>query len=181
MKFTKPLAKKLILPAIGMMTMVDGILYIYTVTHRSVPPSLILRQAEITTDFPMPGGYDSEGKRIEPHFNHGSGWVIRYASSECPYSRRDEELWNPLSAEFKKKGFRVLIVLPTFKDRYAKDAPEIDGDLQLAYVDPEWVGRYRLSVTPTLLVFDSVGRLTWFHQGMLSSVDVGEALGSVLS
>ena len=41
----------------------------------------------------------------------------------------------------------------------------------MAYVKMDWIKQFRLSSTPTVVIFDNKGRVLWQRRGMLKDVD----------
>jgi hypothetical protein len=117
--------------------------------------------------------YDANGTRVDIG-NIDAGLAVWYASSRCVYCQNDEE-WRRLAQRLHEKGVRVVTVLPGPVDVFP-DAGVTTGFAQVAYVDPTWLARYPLSVTPTLLLFDRNHNLVWHKWGMLGADDPPSAL-----
>jgi hypothetical protein len=107
-----------------------------------------------------------------------AGLAVWYGSSRCPYCRKDEE-WRRLAPALQQRGVRVLILLPSIADAFSEEEPLLRSAQQVAYINAEWLRRYPLSVTPTLLIFDTDQRLIWHRYGMLRPADVKTVLGIV--
>src|SRR5690348_13550984 len=94
------------------------------------------------------------------------GWAVRYASRTCPYCSRDTQ-WKELAPLLEAHGYPIVVLLPQVGDAISdKDMVPSDAS-QIALVDMNWIKRFRLSVTPSLLIFSRDGRLIWSRQGML--------------
>jgi hypothetical protein len=124
-----------------------------------------------------PLGFDRSGARVDipPRV---TGLAIRYASSRCPYCRGDKE-WHDLAARLRKRGLFVILLLPAARDEFKREAVVPDGAPQEAYVSIGWIKRYRLTATPTLLLFDEGRRLIWHREGQLRIADTHAALQAV--
>jgi hypothetical protein len=107
-----------------------------------------------------------------------AGFAVWYASSRCPYCQKDDE-WRRLAVALQQRGLRVLVLLPSVADSFAADEPLLGDAQQVAYMNAEWLRRYPLSVTPTLLIFDREQRLIWHKYGMLKPADTRAALSAV--
>lgn len=125
---------------------------------------------------PTPAGFLLDGRPLE-FITHKAGYAIWYAAKQCPYCQKDEE-FRRLAVSLDQRGLRVLVVLPDAGDAFATDSLPANAT-QVAYMNPEWLRRYPLSVTPTLLLFDGGHRLVWRRYGMLRPVDTAEALRAV--
>jgi hypothetical protein len=126
-----------------------------------------------------PVGYDAEGMPARLDLHQHSGWAVRFASPHCHYSQQDEPTWRRLSSELNRRGVPIYIIVPTQTDAYPKDYTSTIGAVQLSYVDMEWLRRFRLTGTPTVLLFNREGGLVWSHRGLLHEKDASVALGSI--
>lgn len=106
------------------------------------------------------------------------GFAVRYASSGCPFSRIDEQ-WNVLAPKLQERGLQVVVLLPNAQDEFSKDALVPKEAQQEAYVSIEWIKRYRLTLTPTLLIFDAHRRLIWHREGSLRPADTRAAIRAI--
>jgi len=89
--------------------------------------------------------------------------------------------WHPLSTTLQQLGYQVIILVPAAKDEYPKGAETPVGAPQESYVNLEWIRKFRLTKTPTLLIFNPRQELIWAHQGVLSSNDSISAIKTVKS
>jgi hypothetical protein len=55
------------------------------------------------------------------------------------------------------------------------------GSPQAVFVPMSWIKKFRLTFTPTFVVFGPSGRLLWTHQGTLAPDDMEAALEAVKS
>lgn len=139
---------------------------------------LILRDPSSQGTFVPPVGFGSCAGVGEDQLNsHGyQGWAVRYSSNNCPFCKKDEALWNPLESGLREIGYRVFIIVPNTQDEFPPNSDELNGARQEVYVSLGWIKHFRLTVTPTLLLFNHRGELIWSHQGMLDPIDPSSAL-----
>jgi hypothetical protein len=140
--------------------------------HHADPLDRFARKLE---PIPPPDGFTAKGVRVGIVPGRRAGWAVRYAANRCVYCRRDNTTWNRLAAELQRLGYQVIDVVPSAKDHYPNDAAP-RGAPQEAYVSVKWIRRFRLTVTPTLLIFGPDQRLIWSRQGMLYPADPKSAV-----
>jgi len=144
--------------------------------HR--PIVSLLRQQTTADSGSQLMAFDSRGVRLSGSRRPEAASVVRYASSRCHFCREDV-YWSKLALELERRSVPIIIVLP------GSSAEFPPGDLmpstaqQAAFVSVEWTRRFRLTFTPTLLVFDSHGQLVWWHEGTLAAADVTSVLSAV--
>ena len=124
-------------------------------------------------------GYSAAGAKITFDSAPTRGWAVRYASQACPHCRADEQQWNELKSQLLEKGYRIYVIPPSAQDAYPNDASSISGATQLPYVNVEWIKQYRLTGTPTTLLFSGSGKMFWSHLGEISKSDRVSALIAV--
>ena len=76
-------------------------------------------------------------------------------------------------------GYRVIVVVPTARDEYPNNTETPIGAQQESYINMEWIKQFRLTMTPTLLIFDPHQGLIWSHQGMLEPSDQTAAIRAI--
>jgi thioredoxin-related protein len=86
-----------------------------------------------------------------------------------------------LAEELKKMGYQIIIVVPAPENEYSNNSQIPQGAPQESYVDMEWVKQFRLTVTPTLLVFDHAKGLIWSHEGVLDNGDPSAVIRKIKS
>jgi hypothetical protein len=106
------------------------------------------------------------------------GYVLRYSSQSCQYSRNDL-LWPNLAEAFVKNHFAVSVLIPDHASALLENQVFPKSARQIAYVPLDWIAHFQLTVTPTILAFDADGRLLWHRVGMLRGVDVQEAMAAI--
>lgn len=121
-------------------------------------------------------GFDRTGAKVD--LQGRSGLAIWYGSSACPFCRKDGR-WSTLAERLRLKGVQVVIVLPNAREAFNDDEVVPRGAPQMAFVNVEWQRQYRLTATPTLLIFDANGGFVWHREGQLSSADVRAAMDAV--
>jgi hypothetical protein len=176
---TKPALERLATALLLLMVLVDGVLTAVALAERQRLQSATAHMTRegVRGPTPEPDGFDRSGAPID--FVPGStGLAVRYASGMCPYCRRDNG-WDILAPALRKRGFQVIVLLVTAKDEFTKDAVVPQGAPQVAYVSMEWIKRFRLVATPTLLLFDASRRLIWHHEGQLGLADTKNAVRAV--
>ena len=119
-------------------------------------------------------GFEANWKRLEPLSSH-SGWAVRYAAKTCAFCAEDTQ-WERLSAQLIKSGFKVTVLLPSADEAYPAQSLVPAGAPQIAFVSMDWMKQFRITITPSLLLFDRSGRLIWQQQGVLSPTNVEQAL-----
>jgi len=161
---------------LGLVIVIDGILFIYVrynLDSFAKDTSLLYRAGRESSPAQDPIGYTSTGAKIVPATK--GGLAVRFASKDCQFSRADAANWNAISSEFHRRGYDVIIVVTKVEEQYPSDAPELKAAHQEAYVDMGWIERFRLTLTPTLLIFAPSKQLMWAHQGALRAEDVSSA------
>ncbi len=126
---------------------------------------------------PQLDGFARDGRPVELA-DANSGFAVWYGSHNCPFCRRDEE-WGRLSLKLQQQGLRVLVLLPGAGDEFPADRLKPKEAPQIAYASADWLKRYPLFVTPTLLIFDANRQLIWHHRGMLNAEQASDALRAV--
>jgi thioredoxin-related protein len=81
-----------------------------------------------------------------------------------------------LKSQLVKKGYRIYRIPPTWDESYSNSAPEVASETQISYVDVSWMKWYRLTSTPTTLLFDGHGKLIWSHIGTMDKDDQKSAM-----
>jgi hypothetical protein len=103
---------------------------------------------------------------------------MRYASNTCPFCAQDSE-WSRLAAQLTQLGMPVVVVLPEPDKAYAADRIVPTAARQAAFVPMEWAKQLRMTLTPTVILFDATGSLMWYRLGVLSGADVESAVRAV--
>lgn len=172
-----------IFSVLALLILLDGILLLYvrTVANASQDPNLLYRYTEDHVPVSQPDGYTARDVKIDAAASKKSGWAVRYAARECKFCQRDEALWNRLASELQRMGYVITVVVPSGRDAYPDDRLTPKGAQQEVYVNLAWIEHFRLTVTPTVLVFDSERGLIWAHQGMLDQADPESALRAIKS
>jgi len=134
----------------------------------------VLRSAAKNEVIPKPEGFARDGTRLNIS-DSGKGWAIRYAEVGCKYCASDAQ-WKLLASKLQEAGFEIIVLLPSPKGEYPQDGLVPKGIQQAAFMNVEWIKHFRLSVTPTILLFDNRQRLLWQRQGVLDSQDVASAV-----
>jgi hypothetical protein len=101
--------------------------------------------------------------------------VLRYASKNCGYCQRDL-VWPRLAEAMRVKGVRVAVLLPRAAEAFDSLTLVPRSAPQVAFVSTEWLKQFRLTTTPTVMLFNSVGDLIWAQQGMLGADSIDRAL-----
>lgn len=123
-----------------------------------------------------PDGFRLDGKHISPISMDKAGWTVRYAARDCQSCRADEARWLPLARALMNENYDVRVLIPGRADAFPSQPP---GITQVGFVNLEWIGRYRLTRTPTVLIFDREKGLIWSHEGTLDGEDQEDALSTV--
>lgn len=165
-----------------LMIVMDGALFLHlNAAYRGDNLELFHRSAFPSGVAPPPDGYTSSDPEGLVTVQSGHGWAIRYASRGCQYCQEDELLWNPLKSKLYGLGYKIIVLVPSAKDEFPANSPSLSGVQQESFVNIAWIRQFQLTVTPTLLIFDSRGRLIWLRQGMLAAGDPISALRAVKS
>ena len=122
-------------------------------------------------------GFDRGGRRLDIT-GGAAGLAVRYASKNCPFSIRDVG-WEALGPTLLTRGLQIAVLTPLAELGFSKTALVPTGALQAAFINADWVNQYRLTLTPTLLVFDAEGNLIWHREGTLTQADVRAAIRAV--
>lgn len=127
---------------------------------------------------PRPDGFTTSGGSLNRVLNSRAGLVVRYAARTCGYCTRDTQ-WSRLAPQLVRSGYQVLVLLPTAGEAYAGNNVIPSGAPQAAFISMEWLKRFRLTMTPSLLIFSRTGQLIWSRQGMLSPGDPEAAMRAI--
>jgi hypothetical protein len=74
------------------------------------------------------------------------------------------------------KGVSVAVLLPRAAEGFDRAALVPAVAPQVAFVSMEWMKRFRLTVTPTAMLFNRAGTLVWAQHGMLRPDSIASAL-----
>jgi len=165
-----------------LLTIADGCLFLYirgAHTNASENVAFLHRIADASEPIKPPTGIDLHQAIVKTERTDLSGWAIRYASVSCPYCRKDNVQWELLGTKLKAAGYQLVVMVPALKDAYLEGAVVPTGTLQEVFVELGWIRHFRLSATPTLLLFDRKAGLIWGHEGTLSADDVASAVRTV--
>lgn len=126
-----------------------------------------------------PAGYTFSGERVTADSGVETGWAIRYAAQFCRYCREDEAKWQSVKRTLASRRYSIVTIPVTAGDSYPEGANALSGSVQISYVDVEWIKQYRLSATPTTLIFNKSGQMIWRHAGVMSDDDEESALQAI--
>jgi hypothetical protein len=157
----------------------DASLWLYVKTDKPENNPFLFRYGVKPEFTPPPDGFAADGEKAAAP-KSPSGWVVRYSAQSCKYCRKDENLWNPLQSELQRMGYQVFVVVPSARDEFSHQDASVLGTQQLTYVNMGWIKQFRLSETPTVLIFNNDG-LIWSHQGTLGASDPASALDATKS
>lgn len=164
---------------VAAMIVVDGALYLRwheAKDRASQDTGFLYRASGVHGAIPPPDGYTSKAVRVDLKTAGKSGWLVRYAAKGCEFCQRDEPSWMHFSERFRQLGYDVITVVPNAQQEYANGAEALTGSAQEAYVNMDWIKRFRLTGTPTLLVFSVDRGLIWVHVGTLEPDDLESAV-----
>lgn len=108
-------------------------------------------------------------------------WAVRYISNACTYCRDDLPRWDKLKTQLLASGYRIYVISPSISAAYQAGDPELVGVSQEQYVSIEWLKRYQLTVTPTIMLFNDQKELAWSHIGTLRDIDLKTASRVILA
>lgn len=104
--------------------------------------------------------------------------IVRYTSSHCPWSRRDERSWSEFEHALHARGCDSTIMAPSVSDLPQVAAP-VPKQRILSVVPASVAQQIDLLATPTTIVLDRGWRVTWSATGVLQSGDTQRALASL--
>lgn len=167
---------------LGVLIVSDGILMVRV---KSLERSYLAANSEALQrhdarngPIPIPEYFTALGDRLQDVPNSRTGWAVRYAARTCGYCSRDTQ-WQRLAPQLESADYEVIVLLPRAeeefpeKDVVPKEAP------QAVFVPMEWIKRFRLTATPSLLIFSRQGQLIWSRQGMLVPSDPESAMRAI--
>ena len=158
-----------------------GFLIYVTHLRRSVETSgMYLHNQDHSEPNMPPEGYSADGMVVNSSTGMTKGWIVRYASQACKVCATDRVQWRNLRSALLEKGYRVYVILPTAGDAYPNGSSDIENSTQILYPSIEWIKRYRLTATPTTLLFNSRGEMIWSHLGKISQEDQKAAVLSTI-
>jgi len=181
MKLSKDVLVRGVYAILALVSIADIAMFAYvTVIRHSSEMSAWLFRHSIDTkgNFP-PSGYSAAGNVVSLSSRSDAGWVVRYATPRCEHCRADEARWSSLKSQLINRGYRIYEIPPTATESYYADAPELAGETQISFVDVGWMKRLRFMSTPTTLLFNAKGDVTWTHVGEMSQEDQQSALQAV--
>jgi len=146
----------------------------------TVNTSPILRENKIS--YILPDGFTPEKTKItwDESLPHPSGWVVRYASSGCIFCKLDYE-WEYLASQLERLNYRTIILLPNLESQLDDVSIIPKNAQQMAFVKMDWIKQFRFTGTPTVIIFDSNGRVLWHLNGMLKESDYRAAEEIILN
>jgi len=174
--------KRCIGVALGMLIVLDSFLYLQAKTkldHVAQDTTILYRSPDKTNTIGPPDGFNSSSIKVDITRKSNKGWVVRYAAKNCEFCRADEPRWNQMSADLQRLGYSVIFIVPQASEAYPDNSLALMGTREEVYVNLEWVKRFRLSMTPTLLIFAPDQKLLWFHQGALGPADPASAFRTI--
>jgi len=103
-----------------------------------------------------------------------SGWVVRYASNGCFYCKLDFE-WERLAPQLELLNYRTILLLPKEENQFDENQIIPKTAQQIAFIKMDWIKQFRFTGTPTVVIFDTNGRMLWHHNGIMSNADYESA------
>jgi len=176
------ITNRVIFPFLVVVILFDSGLWIYLKAaeiYGPQDPNLVYRSQAHPQYIPPPIGFSKENQNVSPVANANGRWAIRYASPKCHFSEEDEKRWSKLASQLRIKGYQIITLVPDGERSYSVGAQSLGPSLQEVYVDLGWLKHFRLSGTPTLLIFEGSHGLIWSHQGELSIFDPINALHEI--
>jgi hypothetical protein len=148
--------------------------YMTALTHRNATDSTpFVRDVPDSAAGIRPRGYSDAGIEVAASSMSDKGWAVRYTSPGCKFCRADEPKWSALKSELVASGYQVYDLLPSSSKR-----PTVghNDEMPIAFIDVGWMKQYRLTGTPTTLIFNRHGKIIWAHAGTMSDEDQKSAL-----
>jgi hypothetical protein len=125
-------------------------------------------------DAVLASGLTNDGSSL-PQAVQQAPVVVRYAAQSCGYCARDIE-WPQLAGQMRQRGVRVVVLLPRASERFSQDALVPSDAPQIAFISMEWMTQFRLTMTPTVMLYDTAGDLIWAQEGVLPPDSVARAV-----
>jgi len=156
---------------------VDVALFVYVTVARHLIPSTgaFIRGETISEVGSPPSGYSDEGEKI-PAPKAGHGWAVRYTTPECEFSRADRTPWSSLEGQLVARGYWIYEIAPRTGNLKVLRTSKETGKTHIAFVDVGWMKRYRLTATPTTVIFNERGKIVWTHVGTMGQDDQKSAV-----
>lgn len=170
-----------VMVALGAAIVMNAVLIVRTRYLAAHPPAQVsLYRAGLAVTPSLPSAtFGSNGQRLEDIRSRAEhGWAVRYVSKDCGYCETDVH-GKRLISELEELGMPVAILVPRAGEEVA-DGMFAAASPQMTFVPVGWIKQLRLTVTPTLMIFDGKGALVWHHQGTLQPDDVTEAMSLVM-
>jgi hypothetical protein len=170
-----------IVTLLAVVAIADVVIYGYVISLRqSVGDSrFFYRGISDTATNARPGGYNLSNVRLTVNSNAQTGWAVRYASRFCKFCQKDEPKWQSLKSHLASNSYLIFTIPVTAAESYPEHASALSGTSQISYVDVEWIKRYRLSATPTTLIFNRSGKIIWTHAGTMTDDDEKSAIHAI--
>jgi len=126
--------------------------------------------------YALPNGFTAAGTNVvlNKSLPLPSGWVVRYVSKDCIYCELDFE-WERLALHLEKHNYRTILLLAKEAGQFEKDQIVPETAQQLVFIRMDWIKQFRLTETPTVIIFNNDGRVLWSHRGMLEHADYKSA------
>lgn len=166
---------------LAVVTIADVTMYSYlkVLTHQSATDSTpFVRNISGAAASLRPHGYSDAGVEVPAASSSDKGWAVRYTSLGCKFSRADEPMWRVLKSALVSGGYHIYDVAPYPLKRLPAPAGD-QHESQIAFIDVGWMKQYRLTGTPTTLIFNSHGRIIWTHSGTMDTEDQKSALQTI--
>ena len=131
--------------------------------------------SRIVTSSPPPSGYDVGANLVTLHGGKNGNWAVRYTSDGCHFCDLDEASWRELENLLLSSNFEVATVVPSIGDASEKQARQSPEVPQYVLLNLDWLKTFRLSKTPTVIIFRQGKGVVWRHVGTLSKSDLAYA------
>ena len=181
MKALMKMISATIIALLAIVAIADVVIYGYVISLRQSlrDPRVFYRGTAGTVANARPEGYALSSGRIELSSNSQTGWAVRYASRFCKFCQKDEPKWQSLKSRLASNKYSIFTIPVTAGESYSEDANALSGTVQISYVDVGWIKQYRLSATPTTLIFNKNGQIIWTHAGTMTDDDEKSALHAI--
>ena len=151
--------------------------WLTVLAHRAATdPAPFVREKTDWAASIRPHGFSAAGTEVSVSSSSDKGWAVRYATAGCRFCRADQPKWSALKTELVARGFHIYDIPPYLLNLPSGESAGQKDETAIAFIDIGWMKQYRLTGTPTTLIFDRHGKIIWAHAGTMDEQDQKSAL-----
>jgi len=125
---------------------------------------------------PLPVGRTLEGQEVALDRTASPCAILRYASQDCGFCKRDYNIFLSLEASLRARGCASVQLTPSPR---LIQQPVQAGRINLAFPSLSFAAGMPTSSTPTTIVVTRDWRVAWSKVGALAPSDLTAAIGAI--